>query len=150
MVTARYTKPRTGLGTLPSRPRKFAVVPMSNPNSRGWATGEPPDAAPHLALANPNCSIATTPASVTTARLAPRTRSAEVPTIRPMTTAATEPTIGPQGNPIPALTIMCETANPETPASVTWTSDTCPTNPVITTSDRHTTTPMRETISAWR
>ena len=92
---------------------------MSNPNRLGCSTGEPPEAAPHLVLANPNCSIATTPARVTTARLAPRTRSADVPTIRPMTTAATEPTIGPHGNPMPALTTMCDTANPETPASVT-------------------------------
>ena len=45
---------------------------------------------------------------------------------------------------------MCETANPATPASVTWASDTWPTNPVITTSDRHTTIPTIDTISAWR
>ena len=106
--------------------------------------------APHFELANPNCSMATTPASVTTARLAPRTRSADAPTIRPTTTPAMEPASGAHGKPMPASTNMCDTANPETPASVTWTSDTWPTNPVITTSERHTTTPTSESISACR
>ena len=43
---------------------------------------------------------------------------------------------------MPASTNRCDTAKPQTPASVTWASDTWPTNPVITTSDRHTTTPI--------
>ncbi len=106
--------------------------------------------APHFELANPNCSMATTPASVTTARPTPRTRSADAPTIKPTTTPAREPASGAHGNPMPASTNMCDTANPETPANVTWMSDTWPTNPVITTSDRHTTTPMSESVSACR
>ncbi len=120
------------------------------PNSSGCSTGEPVLPPPHRRLAYPNCSMATTPASVTTARLTPRTRNAEMPNTRPIITAAAEPTSGPHGNPIPALAVMCETANPATPASVTWASDTWPTNPVITTSERHTTIPTIDTISAWR
>ena len=94
--------------------------------------------------------MAMTPASVTTARLAPRTRRADAPTIRPTTTPATEPASGPHGKPISALTNMCETTNPETPASVTCNSDIWPTNPVITTSDRQTTIPTSDSISACR
>ena len=123
---------------------------MLNPNSFGCSTGEPLGPAPHLELANPNCSIATTPASVTTARLAPRTRSAEAPTIRPTTTPATEPAIGPHGKPMPAETIMWDTTNPDTPASATCASDTWPTKPVITTSERQTTIPISDSINAWR
>jgi hypothetical protein len=94
--------------------------------------------------------MATTPASVTTARLTPRTRSADAPTIRPTTTPAIEPASGPQGKPMPASTIMCDTTNPATPARVTWTSETWPTKPVITTNDRQTAMPMRDSISACR
>src|SRR5262245_27084100 len=108
---------------------------MLMPNNVGCSTGEPDPPAPHLRSAITNIAIATTPASVTTARLAPRTRRAEIPTTRPTTTAATDATIGPQGNPMPAERIMCDTTNPDTPASVTWASDTWPTNPVITTSE---------------
>ena len=44
----------------------------------------------------------------------------------------------------------CDTAKPHTPASVTWTSDTWPTKPVITTSDKHTTMPISDSMNAWR
>ena len=94
--------------------------------------------------------MATTPAMVTTARLTPRTRSADAPTVVPTTTAASEPMIGPQGNPMPASTMRCDTVKPHTPARVTWASDTWPTNPVITTSDRQTTMPISDSMRAWR
>ena len=51
---------------------------------------------------------------------------------------------------MPALALMCDTAKPATPARVTWASDTWPTKPVITTSERHTTIPTIDSISAWR
>ena len=101
----------------------------STPTSLGCSTGEPRLPAPHVELANPNCSMATTPASVTTARLTPRTRRADAPTIRPSTTPATEPASGPHGKPMPASTSRCDTVNPETPASVTCASDTWPDEP---------------------
>ena len=51
---------------------------------------------------------------------------------------------------MPASTTRCDTVKPHTPARVTWASDTWPTNPVITTSDRHTTTPISDSMNAWR
>src|SRR3954454_15996948 len=149
-TTMRKTNPRTGLGTLPSRPRKPALEPRSTPASCGWLTGDPRLPAPHVELANPNCSMATTPANVTTAKLTPRTRSADTPTIRPSTAATSVPRIGPHGKPRWAWTIRCETVKPDTPAKVTWASDTCPTKPAMTTSDRQTTMPISDTISACR
>ena len=69
---------------------------------------------------------------------------------RPSSVAASEPASGPHGKPIPASANRRDTTNPDTPASATWASDTWPTKPVITTSERHTTIPIRDSISAWR
>src|SRR5262249_39349273 len=100
-ATPTNTKPRIGLGMLPSIPRNDAPEPRLRPPRCGWFTGEPETPAPQVELLKPNCSIATAPAMVTTARLTPRTRSAETPTIRPRTAAATEPASGPHGKPTP-------------------------------------------------
>ena len=51
--------------------------PRSSPNSLGSGTGELEVPPPQVELRKTNCSIATAAASVTTARLTPRTRSAE-------------------------------------------------------------------------
>ena len=78
-------------------------MPRFKPPSVGCSTGEPKLPAPQVLFWNPNCSIATAPASVTTARLTPRTRSAETPMISPISVATSEPASGPQGKPTPAL-----------------------------------------------
>ena len=39
---------------------------------------------------------------------------------------------------------------PETPASASWTTEICPTKPVITTSERHMIVASSDVISAWR
>ena len=96
MTAARTTKPRIGLGTSPSRPRNDARVPRSMPTSLSSGTGEPVAPAPHVELAKPNCSMATAAASVTTARLTPRTRSAEAPATNPSTVAARTPAMARQ------------------------------------------------------
>ena len=67
--------------------------------------------------------IATTAASVTTARLTPRTRNADAAVIRPRITAARVPASGARGKPIPAFTARCEIVNPLTPASVSCTTE---------------------------
>src|SRR3954447_23283989 len=59
ITTATTTKPRTGLGTSPSRPRNDARGPRSMPTNSSSGTGEPVAPAPQVELANPNCSIAT-------------------------------------------------------------------------------------------
>ena len=95
--------------------------------------------------------MATTPASVTTARLTPRTRRADTPTIRPTTTAADGAGERPPGKADAGVDEQVRDHEPaDTPASVTWASDTWPTNPVITTSDRQTTMPTSDSISACR
>ncbi len=45
---------------------------------------------------------------------------------------------------------MCDTTNPDAPARLTCASETWPTNPVMTTSDRQTTMPISDSISACR
>ena len=72
----RTKNPKTGLGTLPSSPRKGPYGPRSIP-SFGSGTGELDVPPPHVEFRKTNCSIATAAASVTTARLTPRTRSAD-------------------------------------------------------------------------
>ncbi len=94
--------------------------------------------------------IATTAASVTTARLTPRTRSADAAVIRPRITATSVPARGARGKPIPAFTARCEIVNPETPASVNCTTEIWPTNPVMTTSESAMTVPISVLISASR
>ena len=69
--------PNTGLGILPSSPRNPPYGPRSRPKIFGAGTGELELPPPHVVLRKTNCSIATAAASVTTARLTPRTRSAE-------------------------------------------------------------------------
>ncbi len=56
---------------------------------------------PHVEFRKTNCSIATAAASVTTARLTPRTRSAETAMIRPQIVATTAPISIPAGKPTP-------------------------------------------------
>ena len=87
----RQTQPKTGLGWLPSMPRNGAFGPRSSPNHLGSGTGEPARPPPQVLLTKPKFSIATAPASVTTARLTPRTRTAETAVTRPMTIATAMP-----------------------------------------------------------
>ena len=60
-----------------------------------------------MLLTKPKFSMATAPASVTTDRLTPRTRTAEIAVIRPMTTATAMPASAATGNVMPKLTAMC-------------------------------------------
>ena len=106
--------------------------------------------APHLGLVKPNCSMATTPASVTTARLTPRTRNADAPTNIPIDDGGNRARQRPPGKGDPVDTNRRDTVNPDTPARVTCASEACPTNPVMTTSDRHTTMPISDSMNAWR
>ena len=85
------TQPKTGLGWLPSMPRNGAFGPRSRPNHVGSGTGEPARPPPQVLLTKPKFSMATAPASVTTDRLTPRTRTAETAVIRPITTATAMP-----------------------------------------------------------
>ena len=78
-VSATTKNPNTGLGTLPSSPRKGPDGPRSSPHSLGSGTGELEVPPPQVELRKTNCSIITAAARVTTARLTPRTRSAEKP-----------------------------------------------------------------------
>ena len=103
------------------------------PRNLSSGTGEPVAPAPHVELAKPNCSMATAAASVTTARLTPRTRSAEAPATKPSTVAARTPAMAASGKPTPASLERCETTKPEAPASATCISDTWPMKPVMTT-----------------
>ncbi len=82
-VTASATQPNTGLGSPPSSPRKAERGPRSSPNRCGSGTGEPVSPPPHVALMKPNLTIATAAPSVTTARLTPRTRSADTAVSEP-------------------------------------------------------------------
>ena len=127
------TQPKTGLGWLPSRPRKCAAGPRSIPNRCGSGTGEPVCPPPQVGLVKPKFSIATAAASVTTARLTPRTRSAETAVSMPSTSAAAVPRMSAMGKPMPALTARCEIVNPDTPASESCTTEIWPTKPVRTT-----------------
>src|ERR1700733_11723744 len=149
-VTASATQPKTGLGRLPSSPRNDDRAPRSSPSSFSSGTGEPVWPPPQVVLRKPKFVIATTAASVTTARLTPRTRNADAAVIRPRMTATTTPASGARGKPIPALTARCEIVNPDTPASVSCTTEIWPTNPVITTSDSAITGPISVLISASR
>src|SRR5690242_19384018 len=144
------TQPNTGDGTLPSMPWNEFCVPRSRPNSFGSGTGEPDRPPPQVAFTKPKFSIATAPASVTTARLTPRTRTAETAVTRPMTTATAMPARAATGNVIPKLANMCETVNPAAPARASWTTEIWPTKPVITTSDSAMTVPISVLTSASR
>src|SRR4051794_38568162 len=106
-ATARQTKPKTGLGSLPSP--NDADGPRSSPARCGDDTNEPPGPAPHDGFSNPNRSIATAAAIVTTARLTPRTRSADTAVRSPNTVAIAVPSSGPHGNPIPHCIASFET-----------------------------------------
>ena len=144
------TKPKTGLGGELALIGKLALVPRSIPKSRGDETGAPATPPPIVGFAKMNFSIATAPASVTIARLTPRTRNAETATTSPTTVAIAAPISGPNGKPIPRCTASFETVNAETPASAICAIETWPTKPIVTTSERHTITPITELISAWR
>ena len=98
----------------------------------------------------PKLPIATAAASVTTARLTPRTRSAETAVIIPSTSAAAVPMMSAKGKPIPALTAKCEMVKPDTPARESWTTEIWPTKPVSTTSDSAITVPISVLMSASR
>ena len=147
---ASVKKPKTGLGSLSSSPRNDESKPKLKPKTCGEGTGEAAEPPPQVELTKPNCSIATAAASVTTARLTPRTRKAETPMTSPSKVAAATPSKGPSGNPMPWSTAMCETVKPATPASASWTTEIWPTKPVITTSDRQIKAPSSETTSACR
>ena len=97
------------------------------PRNFGSGTGELELPPPHVVLRKTNCSIATAPASVTTARLTPRTRSAEAAIRSPMAVAPIAPISIAHGKPTPWSTARCETMKPETPASASWTIEIWPT-----------------------
>ena len=61
------------------------------PKISGSGTGELELPPPQVVFRKTNCSIATAAASVTTARLTPRTRSAETATMSPHTVATSAP-----------------------------------------------------------
>ena len=90
-MAASATQPNTGLGRFPSRPRNDALGPRLSPKRCGSGTGEPVAPPPHVVLLKTKLKIATAAASVTTARLTPRTRSAETAVTRPSSTAAATP-----------------------------------------------------------
>ena len=121
--------------------------PRSIP-SLGSGTGELDVPPPHVEFRNTNCSIATAAARVTTARLTPRTRSADTAMIRPHTVAPTAPISIPAGKPTPWSAARWERMNPEIPASASWTIEIWPTKPVITTTDRHMIVARSDVISA--
>src|ERR1700722_3889659 len=108
-------------------PRNGAFGPRSRPNHFGSGTGEPARPPPQVLFTNHKISMATAPASVTTARLTPRTRTAEAAVTRPMTTATAMPASAATGNVMPKLTAMCEIVNPAAPASASWTTEIWPT-----------------------
>ena len=103
-----------------------------------------------MLLTKPKFSMATAPASVTTDRLTPRTRTAEIAVSRPMTTATAMPASAATGNVMPKLTAMCEIVNPAAPASASWITEIWPTKPVTTTSDSAISAPISVLISASR
>src|SRR5215475_5397650 len=131
-------------------PRNGPFGPRSSPNHFGSGTGEPARPPPQVLLTKPKFSMATAPASVTTDRLTPRTRTADTAVTRPMTTATAMPASAATGNVIPKLTAMCEIVNPAAPASASWTTEICPTKPVITTSDSAISAPISVLTSASR
>ena len=103
-----------------------------------------------MLLTKPKFSMATAPASVTTDRLTPRTRTAEIAVITPITTATAMPASAATGNVMPKLTAMCEIVNPAAPASASWITEIWPTKPVTTTSDSAISVPISVLISASR
>ena len=152
-VAASTRKPKTGLGRSPSRPLKEASGARFRPPMDGCSTGEPRGPPPHRELRNPNCSSATAAASVTTARLTPRTRRAETAITRPTIVATEAPIRSEIGNFAqipPASVVRCDIVKPATPASASWTTEIWPTKPMITTSERQMMMPSSELISACR
>src|SRR5215218_9024105 len=99
---ARSRHPRTGLGRPPPIARRLAPAPTSMPRIVGSGTGDADPPAPQVVLLKPNCSIATAAASVTTARLTPRTRSADAPAAKPTAVATATPQIAAGTNEKPA------------------------------------------------
>ena len=146
----RATQPKTGLGRLPSTPRNGACGPRSAPNHFISGTGEPARPPPQVVFTKPKFSIATAPARVTTARLTPRTRTAETAVITPITAATAMPASAATGKVMPKLTAMCEIVNPAAPARASWMIEIWPTKPVMTTSDSAMTAPISVLISASR
>src|SRR5579875_932222 len=145
--TTSTTMPKTGLGTLPSMPRNGACGDRLRPKTRSGLTGDPEACAPQAELPKPNCSTATAPASVTTARLTPRTRSEATAVMKPTISAQPIPASGASGKSAqipPTLVSMCDIAYPVTPARATWTTEICPTKPTTTTSDRQIIAPSIE------
>ena len=103
-----------------------------------------------MVLTKPKFSIATAPARVTTDRLTPRTRTAEIAVITPITAATAMPASAATGKVMPKLTAMCEIVNPAAPARASWITEIWPTKPVMTTSDSARTAPISVLISASR
>jgi hypothetical protein len=112
-------------------------------------TADPP-LVPRMLLVKPNCSIAVAAASVTIAKLTPRTRSADTPVTNPSAVATATPQTAASGTASPASSTAWKTVKAATPASASWTSEICPTKPVITTNDMQITVPAIETVSALR
>ena len=149
-ITTSTISANAGVG-VPLEPRNVAFGPTSIPNSFGSGTIVPLlPPAPQVPLSKPNCSIATIPATVRIARLTPRTRKAGSATTTPKAVANRMPRIAPSGKPIPWSSASFATTSPAIPPSPTWNSETCPTNPVITTSDRQTTAPISVRMVAER
>ena len=123
------------------------LVAVESAEGRPWTEVEPGQAevghrravrpdAPGACWRSRSCAIATAPARVTTVRLTPRTRSAETAVISPITTATATPASAAHGKPMPASTAKCEIVKPAAPARASWATETWPTKPVMTTSDR--------------
>ncbi len=98
----------------------------------------------------PKLLMATAPARVTTARLTPRTRTAEKAVTTPMATATAMPASAASGKVMPKLLAMCAIVKPAAPARASWMIEIWPTKPVITTSDSAIRMPMSVLISALR
>ena len=153
MTPASTRKPKTGLGILSSRPRNVAFGERSIPPSFGCSTGDPAAWPPQRSFRNPNCSSATAAASVTTTRLTPRTRRAEMAMSSPTTVAVAAPMRSEIGNSAqipPTSVVRCDIVKPATPASASCTTEICPTNPTMTTRERQIAMPSIELIVAWR
>ena len=121
----------------PGRTRRAEVDAEHVRLRDGRAAESPP---PQRRLTKPNCSIATAAASVTTARLTPRTRSAETADEQPEHGRDGAPISGPSGNAEAVRrSARCEMVKPATPASASCTTEIWPTKPVITTSERQIT-----------
>ena len=131
-------------------PRNPAFGPKSTPNQCISGTGEPSPPPPQVGFWKPKLSMATAPARVTTERLMPRTRTAEIAVRTPRATATAMPASAASGKVMPKLLAMCEIVKPAAPARASWMIEIWPTKPVMTTSDSAIRMPISVLISALR